>query len=400
MTIKDCKKNRYFYCRCVEDENAEGEAEGKEKLLMECNDKGSNIIRKDEVGNFLKEIVEIAINNNKKSVKRRRLPKIQVLEKKILNCIIGQDMPVRQIITAIYRSKKFKDIKSNVLIIGKSGTGKTETIKQIAKRLKLPYTIEDATKYTQEGYVGSSVEDMLYNLLENAEFDIDKAQNGIIVVDEIDKKNSKKSIIGSDPSGDEVLKSMLKMIEGTVFKIQDPENPFGGTMNFNTENLIIIFSGAFVGLEKIQNERGKMPLGFVTRSSLSESTKTSKIIKNDLIKYGMPEEFVGRIDTIIVMNDLTKNDLVTILKRSELSIFRKYEKSFKKRGVSLEYDDEIFEHIAEEALTVDTGARELNNVVNNMFEKIVYQILANPRKYKKCKLSLEIVKDNSKFELS
>lgn len=120
--------------------------------------------------------------------KNKRLPEIKRLERDVLQCIIGQDKQVRQIITAIYRAKNFKTIKSNVLIIGNSGTGKTATIEQIAKRLHIPYTIEDATKYTQEGYYGADVNDMIYNLLENAQNDFERAQNGIIIIDEIDKK--------------------------------------------------------------------------------------------------------------------------------------------------------------------------------------------------------------------
>lgn len=128
------------------------------------------------------------INNTINTKKTKKLPDIKNLEKNVLQCIIGQDKQVRQIITSIYKSINFKTIKSNMLIIGNSGTGKTENNKQISKRLHIPYTIEDATKYTQEGYYGADVEEMIYNLIENANYDINKAQNGIIVIDEIDKK--------------------------------------------------------------------------------------------------------------------------------------------------------------------------------------------------------------------
>ena len=309
---------------------------------------------------------------------------------------VGNGIVDVSIITSIYRSIHFKTIKSNVLVIGNSGTGKTETIKQIAKILQLPYTIEDATKYTQEGYYGADVNDMIYNLIENAGNDIKKARNGIIVIDEIDKKSGHEE---HDVAGVEVLKSLLKIIEGTVVKIPDMTDPFGETMfNFDTENIIIIFMGAFSGIDKIREKRlGTNQLGF--GSSNSTKNEKSRIIKKDLVEYGMPEEFVGRIDTIVEMNNLTKQDLVSILKRSKLSIFKRYQEELRKKGVVLIYNNNLFEAIADESLAIDTGARELSNTVNYIFENIIYDILSNPGKYKKCQLYPEIVHDNTKYKL-
>lgn len=210
--------------------------------------------------------------------KNKRLPEIKRLERDVLQCIIGQDKQVRQIITAIYRAKNFKTIKSNVLIIGNSGTGKTATIEQIAKRLHIPYTIEDATKYTQEGYYGADVNDMIYNLLENAQNDFERAQNGIIIIDEIDKKAGHGE---HDVSGTEVLKSLLKIIEGTRIKIQDLTDPFSEEMqNFDTKNITIIFLGAFSGLDKIRDKRlNKNPLGFVNNPNQEANVQKSRFLK-------------------------------------------------------------------------------------------------------------------------
>lgn len=332
------------------------------------------------------------------SKKKKRVPYIKNVERDVLKCIMGQDKQVRQIITSIYRAIKFRNIKSNVLIIGNSGTGKTETIKQIAKRLHIPYTIEDATKYTQEGYYGADVEDMIYNLLENANRNIEQAQNGIIVIDEIDKKAGHEE---HDVSGTEVLKSLLKIIEGTRIKIPLLDNHFNEKIiNFDTKNIIIIFLGAFSGLEEIRNKRlNTNPLGFTT-SNVAKDEKQSRFLKRDLVEYGMPEEFVGRIDTIIEMNKLTKQDLALILKKSKLSIFRKYQSELREKGIELSYNAKLFECIAEESLELDTGARELSNTVNYMFENIMYDILVNPNKYKKCTLYLDIVRDNTKYKLS
>ena len=331
--------------------------------------------------------------------KKKRPPNIKQLEKDALQSIIGQDKQVKQIITAIYRALYFEQIKANVLIIGKSGTGKTATIQYLAERLRIPYTIEDATKYTKEGYYGADVNDMIFNLLENANMNIKKAEHGIIVIDEIDKKAGEEK---NDISGTDVLKSLLKIVEGTMIKIPNPQDVFGESMiDFNTKNIIIIFLGAFSGLDKIRDKRlNKQSLGFATSECKSVDEKNARFTKQDLVEYGMPEEFVGRIDTIIEMNELTKKDLAMILKKSKLSIFRKYQAALRNMGISLSYNGKLFELIAEESLSLDTGARELSNTVNYMFENIIYDVIANPKKYTKCELTLEIVKDNSKYTLS
>lgn len=283
------------------------------------------------------------------------------------------------------------------MVVGNSGTGKTETIKQIAKRLNIPYTVEDATKYTQEGYYGADVNEMILNLLENANMDIEKAQNGIIIIDEIDKKAGHE---GHDVAGTEVLKSLLKIIEGTTIKVPVTMNPYSEELaDFNTKNIIIVFLGAFSGLDIIRDKRlNSNPLGFSIKNEKPKSK--AKFLKQDLVKYGMPEEFVGRIDTIVEMNKLTKEDLALILKKSELSIFKRYQNELSNMGITLSYDEDLFESIAEKSLVLDTGARELSNTVNYMFENIIFDVLANPNKYKNCVLNSEIVQDNTKYKLS
>ncbi|MBR3163663.1 MAG: AAA family ATPase [Clostridia bacterium] len=325
-----------------------------------------------------------------------KIPELKELERDVLKYIIGQDDQVRQIITSIYRTLVFPSIKSNILIIGNSGTGKTATIKQIAQMLGLPCTIEDATKYTQEGYYGADVTDMVFNLIENADNDIARAWNGIIVIDEIDKKANSGD--QHDVAGVEVLKSLLKIIEGTTVMVPPPDY-MGDLIPFDTHNLVIIFMGAFPGLERIRDLRlNKNSMGFA-RTEIKQGGST-KYIKQDLVKYGLPEEFVGRIDTIVEMNNLGYQELVQILKQSKLSIFRRYQVELKRLGLTLEYDDELFAEIAKASLVVDTGARELSNTVNHVFEKIIYEVLSNPEKYKKCRLLPGIVQDNSKFELT
>jgi ATP-dependent Clp protease ATP-binding subunit ClpX len=317
-----------------------------------------------------------------------------------LRNIIGQDKQVRQIITSIYRAINFKTIKSNVLIVGSSGTGKTETIKQIAKRLHIPYTIEDATKYTKEGYYGADVNDMIFNLITNAKYDIRKAQKGIIIIDEIDKKASNN--LENDVAGAEVLKSLLKLIEGTRIKVEMQNDLYETEIiDFDTKDITIIFCGAFSGLDKIRDKRINVnPIGFSFNQASNEINEKPRFIKKDLVEYGMPEEFVGRIDTIIEMNKLTKEDLSLILRKSKLSIFKRYQRELNQKGITLFFDPKLFDKIAEESLSLDTGARELSNTVNFIFENIIYEVLANPGKYTQCQLELDIVHDNTKFKLS
>ena len=387
-------------------ENTKIRKGGKRKKIQEAKIEPKKKQQLDVENGGGEEYENATVGN---SSEKKELPPLLDLEKDVLDYIIGQDEQVRQIITAIYRSKVFHDIKSNVLIIGKSGTGKTATVTQIAKMLDIPYTIEDATKYTQEGYYGSDVIEMIYNLISSAnndmsdevpniEAEIQKARDGIIIIDEIDKKASND--VSNDVSGVEVLKSLLKIIEGSTVKIE-PMGFFGETVPFDTSNLTIILMGAFPGLDKIRDRRlNRNAFGFSNSQQKTDSSKSKKYIKEDLIKYGMTEEFVGRIDTIIEMNALGVSELTEILKKSKLSIFRRFQKELKRVGVKLVFNDRIFEEIAEASLEIDTGARELSNTVNLIFEKIVYEVLAHPGKYKKCKLLPGIVKDNTRFELS
>lgn len=333
--------------------------------------------------------------------KRRGIPNISVLENYVKQFIVGQDEAIKKIVTAIYKAMEFKTIKTNLLILGGSGTGKTEIVTQIAKRLGLAYTIEDATKYTKEGYYGADVDEMISNLLENADNDLEKAQNGLLIIDEIDKKAT-SSDFGPDISGSDVLKSMLRIIQGTKIKIPDPNDIYKeDTIEFDTSNLIVIFMGAFSGLDKIRDKRnGKGTVGFSKKAD-SSNDSSKRFTKDDLNIFGMPEEFIGRVDTIVETRNLTVQDLREILKRSKLSVFRKYQNELRNRGIALSYDGELLTKIAETSLNLGTGARELSNTVNYVFENIIYDVFNAPsRYYSKCELSLDIVTDNTKYKLS
>lgn len=338
--------------------------------------------------------------------KRFKLPSMAVLQSNIKKYIIGQDEAVDRVILAIYRSLKIQNIKTNMLIIGKSGSGKTETMKQIAKALKLPYTIEDATKYTKEGYVGQDVEDMIYNLYDNSGCNLQRAERGMLIIDEIDKKVNNE--YEGDISGRDVLNSLLKIVEGTKIFLDAPipsAIPEAAICEyFDTSKMIVVFMGAFEGIEKIRErrlKRGKCSkIGFNKTEELSQQDMNPRYTKDDLIEFGLPIEFAGRIDTIVEFKELSKESLSMIARNSKLSIFRKYEQYFAKNGITLRYDESIFDEIADKAITKNTGAREISNVTNEIFENILSEIFTAPNgKYKECILKKEFVQDSKAYVL-
>ena len=320
---------------------------------------------------------------------------LNILKKSIL----GQEKQVEELLTSIYKQIRFPELKSNILILGPSGSGKTASIKIIADNLNLPYTIEDATQYTEEGYIGESISSMLCNLLIESDFDLKAAETGMLIIDEIDKKSGKASI-GRDVSGTNVLQSLLKIIEGGPIKlpekfIYDYDLDFN---TFDTSNLKIILLGAFDGLTKQIEEGNKQSIGFnqnIIKKSINDITK------EDIIKYGMPREFVGRISTIISMNKLTESDLANIVRTSKISFFKKYIKIFKDNNIKLTFSNDLYNKIAKKAIKSNTGARELNNIIDKLFEKVIFTMLSTDIKgYSKCKLNNDILENNFSFKFS
>ena len=335
------------------------------------------------------------------------LPNLGLLEEEVNKTVIGQESVVKSVCTKIYEGLIFPQLKSNILLVGKSGTGKTEIIRQLAENLKLPLTIEDATRYTEDGYVGANVTDMITNLIKEANGNLMLASRGIVFIDEIDKKASRGELYSEVNKGG-VLKGLLKMVEGTVVTIPSPNYSFEDpidkmTMKFDTSNVIFIFGGAFEGLEEVRaNRLKKRNIGFasteVNQIVISNYLNTT-FTKEDLVQYGLPTELVGRISSIYETRELQIEDLIKILDYSKKSEFRKYERIFQQCGIELIYSQNLFSLIAEDAKKASTGARELNSIVSHMFERIMYDTFTNASvdKYTKCVLDNEIVSDNAKY---
>ncbi len=293
--------------------------------------------------------------------------------------IINQDETIKKVATAIYKNITFKDpaIKSNIIIMGNTGTGKTAIVSELAKLFDVPYAIVDATDFSETGYVGREVNDMITDLIHKAGNDIHAAEQGILIIDEGDKKRGNQSS-GRDVSGENVLLSMLKILEGVNVPITSKKE--NRTAFFDTSLLTIIFIGAFPGIEDIKKKRlsGSKKYGFScnTDNHIIEQISDA-YIPEDLINFGIPREFIGRFDTICMTNPLTLDDLYRIITESEISPYNIYKRKFAERGCSLRFTEEALLELSKQAIERGTGARGIKLVLNEIISDILYRALAN-----------------------
>ncbi len=289
--------------------------------------------------------------------------------------IIGQDDPKISVSIAVYNHYKrigntnaeVELDKSNLLMIGPSGSGKTLLVKTVAKFFNLPYVVADATTLTESGYVGQDVESLVEMLIHNANGDVDLAQKGIIFLDEIDKKSrkSENNTATRDVSGEGVQQALLKLIEGTVVHLPESYTRHEA-IDFDTKNVLFICSGAFVGLDEIikqKNTTSGIGFGATVKSSTTVSS-VKHVSPQDLIKYGMIPEFVGRVPTVVVFEELDAPALVKILTEPKNSIVSQFKQLFRMDNVQLEFDDKYLHNVAEECIRQKIGARGLRSIID------------------------------------